>query len=1135
MSQDGNQRANGQWIAILYEDVFDRIVQTGIYTTASTFPNLLSAAASTTDYPFTVASAPSYPTWEKLTINHYDDYSSIPSGVSGTLNTSAITISNFFSSYNVSPIYAQPLNQITPTSSVTTKGLVLWTQAEVLGSAQGQYISTSNIYDAKGRLIQQQTLNYSGGLDIITTQYNFIGKPLVQDLRHQKLSPIKPTQTYEVATLNTYDVLERPIKVQKMVIASVIASPAWKTTSTISYDALGHVKTKTIGNNPAYTGTGYQELENQSFDYNIRNWLLGINRSYINNSSATNYFGYELGYDKPSTIVAGTNYTTQQYNGNIGGIIWENGGDLYVRKYDFVYDPANRLISADFNQYNATFNKNDGIDYSVSGLGYDPNGNILSMKQMGWKAGVSLPIDQLSYTYFPNTNRLQNVIDPASDANTVLGDFRYSSSYTSALGGTKTTAAVDYGYDNNNNLTSDKNKDITSITYNILNLPNVVTTSKGTVSYIYDAMGQKLAKITYESNGTISSTATTISTTTTYISGFVYQSIKYGTSSLVQLQDTDNIQLYGQDEGRIRALYYNAGNPNLLTGLIFDYFLKDHIGNNRLVLTEEQETDPYPTLTFEGSDAGAVANQNAVWNNKTGQSINVLGTRITPLPVGFTSATNGSYCGSITKTQGAIGAAMLLRVMARDQLNVSIDYTYSSATVDNSGANGISTLATSIASMILNSSVVSPGLKTEASTIAANQQSNPNVGSFFNPESSSTTTTGVPPKAYLHILLFNDQFVFDNVHSVVVPIATAGLNTRATIPVQIVTANRSGYAYVYFSNESNTIVNFDNFALTDVRGPILETINYYPFGLTMAAISDRAIKTNYSVNRYQFNGKELQHQEFSDGSGLDWYDYGARMYDNQIGRWMTVDPKAEVSRKWSPYHYAYNNPIRFIDPDGMFSTDVTKNDDGTYKVIAAKADGDKSVYVQNGKGKRTGEVIGKTLTDRSFTSDDGKAIIGATINLSDKSGSNFLNNVIIGNKKLTLTDYMKNATGGQPLDFKTNGIADRSKGQSATEYMYRGMPIDDVKGLVNKSGVPTIASARDIGNVGAGYVAGDNGLTWGQARVGFDALQSYQEGKPATEGMTTQLAQRIGFHLGAENYANDHPWSSPTENPYPAH
>ncbi|MDJ1466935.1 RHS repeat-associated core domain-containing protein [Xanthocytophaga flava] len=126
-------------------------------------------------------------------------------------------------------------------------------------------------------------------------------------------------------------------------------------------------------------------------------------------------------------------------------------------------------------------------------------------------------------------------------------------------------------------------------------------------------------------------------------------------------------------------------------------------------------------------------------------------------------------------------------------------------------------------------------------------------------------------------------------------------------------ATEDGYVQILVANESESPVWFDDIKISYSRDLIVQENHYDPWGLNLVGI-----ETGGNPNhKFQYNGKEKQ-EDF----GLNWMDYGARMYDAQLGRWHVIDPKADSMRRWSPYNYAFDNPMRFIDPDGMVPGDI---------------------------------------------------------------------------------------------------------------------------------------------------------------------------------------------------------------------
>lgn len=914
LTQDGNLRAQNRWIFNKYDEM-NRPVSTGYYTnpvhtslgsmiqffkenqnTVSRFEDRDNSVLGYTS----IQTLPVEPAPEYLTVTYYDDYN-YPG------------VKNFSRDFTVdNTVPADESAEVEGSQMI--KGQVTGMRSKILDGGN-EFLLASSYYDAKGRLIQTLKDNYKSGQDITTTQYDFAGKVRSTYTKHTVVLAAGAS-SISVFTKLKYDFTGNLLSVTKKINGGDEKEIVYNL-----YDEFGYLKEKRLA--PGFTQTGKRELEKLLYEYNIRGWMTGLNKNYVSNPSPDDaYFGMEIGYDRPGQAI----FASQPPNGNIGGIAWKSRGDNIPRKYEFQYDNLDRLKTANFSQQdegagaanawtNNTVNFNVSLIDEAGNSRYDENGNIKGMKQWGLKATQNALIDDIRYNYKNEelSNQLLAVTEsPAtSTTNNGLGDFTDGN-----------TTPDDYSYDSNGNLQTDKNKKISLISYNYLNLPAVITVEdKGRIEYTYDASGNKLQKTVKQIN---------TDKQTSYVNGFVYEN--------------DKLQYFSHEQGRVRAVQNGGNTPNF----VFDYFINDHLGNVRMVLTEEQKPLFYPVATLEtATDAAAPAK--VLDEEKKYYAIN--DDQITEnerLPGPGISASdeyannnapviNGNqYAGNLAgkskkmyKLNGSreatkTGLGITLKVMAGDAVNIfakSYYFVNGNKIEEQPYEIPVNSLVAEFLSVPssapLAKGVASSGLLSNANIVAA-------LASFLS--DNQRKQEGVRPKAAINWILFDEQFnvAAKGLQPVSGSDADNGrLKTYGPGEIPTIGVPKNGYLYVYCSNESPVDVFFDNLQLVHTPGPVVEETHYYPFGLTMAGISSRSLAA--LDNKIEYNGKEKQEEEFEDGTGLNWYDYGARMYDPQLGKWQVIDPLADQMRRWSPYNYTFNNPLRLIDPDGMAPSDYGFN------------------------------------------------------------------------------------------------------------------------------------------------------------------------------------------------------------------
>ena len=431
-----------------------------------------------------------------------------------TTSGTNVLVQHFYDSYAFRSQAGFNNSNFPDDASGNGKGALTASVATVLGSSNKIY--TAYYYDIKGRVVKTVQSNLLGGYDVTATIYTFTDKPAT--VTHTHTASGKPTRT-EMYTYS-YNHADRLLKVEHTLGGTKI------TLADYAYDNLGRLQSKSLH------GSATNKL---TYAYNVRGWLTGISGSK---------FTQNLYYN--------TGTGTAKYNGSISSMTWKAGNESTIRGYKFTYDGLSRLM-------NATYGETAGINtntnrFSENVTAYDKNGNIKTLQRYGQTAASSYGlIDNLTFTLAGN--QLSRV-DDAAAASAYNGGFEFKD-------GVK--QANEYTYDSNGNLTKDLNKGISTITYNVLNLPNMVTFSDGsTIAYTYGADGTKLK--------TVHKTGST-TTTTDYCGNVVYEN------------------------GVQKLLLTDEGYVTLSDGK-YHYYLKDHQGNNRVVInqsgTVEEANHYYP-------------------------------------------------------------------------------------------------------------------------------------------------------------------------------------------------------------------------------------------------------------------------------------------------------------------------------------------------------------------------------------------------------------------------------------------------------------------------------------------------------------------------------------------------------------
>ena len=508
--------------------------------------------------------------------------------------------------------------------------------------------------------------------------------------------------------------------------------------------------------------------------------------------------------------------------------------------------------------------------FSVGNILYDYNGNIKSLKRQATNLEGVYVLDDLSYTYenADVSNRLQAVDDVSGET----GGFKDGH-----------TGPQDYNYDDNGNLESDANKDITSIEYNILNLPKRIVFANGNeILYTYDAAGTKLRKEVREDvEGTV------IKTVTDYMSG-----VQYTIDDYQGANETTRRDFVMTPEGRATT----EDGAAVSTAYNYEYNLTDHLGNVRATFTTKEEAPDEYLATFETAEQPS----EALDFQNYGDAVII--------PSTLYNHTNSAGADKSVRLSGIageiIGLAKSIAVVPGDAVHMEVYGKYWSPTANDANLGGI---LGAVAGAFGVGSPTTPDAQAAYDALSDLFGMGPflDASDWENPNA---------PKVFLNYILFDKDYVpyFYDIDQIDIAANEDGSNIPHDYLTLTANVTKPGYIYIYLSNENDKLVDtfFDDFKITHTKSPIISADDYYPFGLAIQQNSYQ--REGATDQKYKFQGQEHQ-----DDLDLGWVQFKYRMHDPAIGRFMVVDPLAEDYLYNSPYAFSENKVIAHVELEGL--------------------------------------------------------------------------------------------------------------------------------------------------------------------------------------------------------------------------